>query len=104
MAVVAAERASEKNINLHFPSLFESALIGTRMRTETMEGKAMSRPSWTVVAPTSTMYKGRKGRVTADPSIKRNETTTTPYSNLYPVGRRIADWIINLRFKLILNA
>lgn len=92
-AVVATERVSEKSINLHFPILFERALTGTRVRRETIEGKAMIRPSWTVVAPTSTMYKGRMGRVTAFPSIERNETNTTPYSNLDPAGSRIAEWI-----------
>jgi len=91
-AVVATERANEKNINLHFPSLIERTLIGTLVRADTMEGRAMIRPSWAVVAPTSTMYRGCIGFVIADPSIKRNETNTTPNSNFDPVRNFIAEW------------
>jgi len=91
-AVVATEIVKEKNINLHFPILFERVLKGTRVKREIMEGSAMIRPSWAVVAPTSTKYRGRKGRVTAVPRIKRKETTTTPNSSLDPANICIADW------------
>jgi len=92
VAVVATESVKEKNINLRFPILFERVLIGTRVKREIMEGSAMIRPSWTVFAPTSTMYKGRNGPVTANPNTKRKETTTTPNSSLDPANICIAEW------------
>jgi hypothetical protein len=42
------------SIILHLPSFRVTALAGTRVNMETMEGTAINNPSWTGSAPTST--------------------------------------------------